>query len=171
MQKYISTVLDMLQQREYTEIQINDGNVLAIKRDGNPIIVFFSETPKFTVKSIQAYISAMNDMKIFHAIIVYMDSITAFTKKAIGQSREMKFEIFPRRDLQYNITNHRLQPKFEALAPEEAIAFKKEYGTKFGVMRVSDPIARFYGYHRGDVIRLTRDHDGMPFISYRIVKG
>ena len=63
----------------------------------------------------------MDDLQIFHAIIVYKESITAFTKKAIEQSLEMTFELFAIEDLQYNITKHVLQPKFECLTEEESI--------------------------------------------------
>jgi len=39
---------------------------------------------------------------------------------------------------------------------------------KYGTLRLDRPIARFYDYKRGDVIRIKRS-DG--YINYRIVKG
>jgi len=110
----------------------------------------------------------MDEMQIFHSIILYKESITAFTKKAIEQSLEMTFELFAIEDLQFNITKHVLQPKFECLTTEESTNFKKQYGIRFPTLRKDDPISRFYGYSKGDVIKITRPN---KYISYSIVKG
>ncbi len=78
-----------------------------------------------------------------------------------------------------NITKYHLQPLFNKLLDEEAKDFKKKYikckienGKKiilqsFPSMSKSDPIARFFKYQSGDVIKIT-NKDG--FVSYRIVK-
>ena len=112
----------------------------------------------------------MNELEIFHSIIIYKDGVTSFTKKTIDQSLEMYFELFSVDDLQYNITKHELQPKFERLPEKEAIDFKKQFGLKFGIMKSDDPIALFYDYKKGDVIRITRNSSKTPYITYRIVK-
>ncbi len=44
---------------------------------------------------------------------------------------------------------------------------KKLYSQSFPSMSKSDPIARFFKYQSGDVIKIT-NKDG--FVSYRIVK-
>ncbi len=161
--------LEMLQQRGYKITDQEDPTrIFAIKQDGKPMVVFFTNVSKFNVKNIQIYISAMNDMKIFHAIIVYKDSVTPFTKKAISKSLEMNIELFAEANLQYNITKHRLQPVFEKLSNQEAESFKRDYGTKFGILRSDDPISLFYGYTSGDVVRVTR---GGTFVTYRQVRG
>jgi DNA-directed RNA polymerase subunit H (RpoH/RPB5) len=112
-------------------------------------------------------VSMMNDMNILHAIVVYKEEVTPFTKATLTRSEERHFELFAVEDLQYNITKHCLQPKFERLEENEAIEFKQKYGTRFGTLRLDRPISRFYDYNRGDVIRIIRK-DG--YISYRIVK-
>ena len=165
------TCLEMIQQRGYKITEQEDSSrILATKPDGKPMAVFFTDVPKFNVKNVQVYISAMNDMGIYHAIIVYKDSVTAFTRKAVTKSLEMKLELFAEEDLQYNITKHRLQPAFEKLPAADAEEFKKKYGIKFGIMRSEDPIARFYDFNKGDVIRVTRGKT-RNFVTYRLVKG
>lgn len=163
-----NTCLEMLEQRNYEIINKEEDQIVAVKPDGIQVIVFLSDSLKFNVKNIQMYINIMNEMQIFHAIIVYKETITAFTKKAIEQSLEMTFEIFAVVDLQYNITKHVLQPKFECLTTEESTKFKKQYGNRFHTLRRDDPISRFYGYNRGDVIKIIRPNN---YISYSIVKG
>ena len=120
MERAYNTCLEMMEQRNYEIINKEEDQIVALKPDGNQIIVFLSDSLKFNVKNIQMYITIMDEMQIFHAIIVYKETITAFTKKAIEQSLEMTFELFAVEDLQYNITKHILQPKFECLPTEES---------------------------------------------------
>jgi DNA-directed RNA polymerase I, II, and III subunit RPABC1 len=168
MERARATCLEILSQRDYTISDQDDDRIIAIKPDGNEMVVFFSDVPKFNVKNIQSYITSMDEMSIFHTIIVYKDGVTAFTRKAIEQSLEMTFELFSVDDLQYNITKHRLQPRFERLSEEEATKFKETYGVQFGTMKRDDPISNFYAYQRGDVIKVTRANG---YVNYRIVKG
>lgn len=158
--------LEMLEQRNYEIIKDEIDKIIALKPDGHQMIVFFSDSQKFNVKNIQIYISLMDEYEIFHAIIVYKDSITSFTKKTIEQSIEMQFELFSEDDLQYNITKHRFQPIFEKLSNDDAISFKKKFGNKFSIMRKDDAISKFYNYQKGDIIKIIRKND----INYRIVK-
>ena len=169
MERAHKTCLEMLRQRKYIIIEETDVQILARKPDGVLMVVFFTDVPKFNVKSIQIFIATMNQMNVFHAIIVYKDGVTAFTRKTIDQSLEMRFELFAEQDLQYNITKHKLQPKFERLTADENEQFKEKYGSKFGTMCAHDPIVRFYNYCKGDVIRIIRG-DTDKFVTYRIVQ-
>ena len=167
MEKAYETCLEMLYQRKYEISEKGEDSIIAVKPDGNEVVVFFSNHPKFNVKNIQTYITTMDSMEIFHSIIVYIDGITAFTKKAIEQSLEMTFELFAVEDLQYNITKHRLQPKFEVLSDTDATKFKAKYGTRFNIIRKDDPIAKFYYYQKGDIIQVIRKNG---YVNYCIVK-
>jgi DNA-directed RNA polymerase subunit H (RpoH/RPB5) len=161
-----ATCLEMLIQRGYTIVDFE--NMTALKPDGNQVIVFFNESPSFDTKSMKEIFSVMMETCVKHSIVVYKDKVTPATKSTLEQSEDMKIELFAEEDLQFNITKHRLQPIFEKLKDDEAVDFKKNFGIKFGTLRIDRPIARFYDYTRGDVIRIRRS-DG--YINYRIVKG
>ena len=158
--------LEMLLQRGYSII--DDENMTCLKPDGNQAIVFFNESPSFDTKSMKEIFSVMSETGVNHSIVVYKDKVTPATKSTLEQSEDMKIELFAEEDLQFNITKHRLQPIFEKLSEDEATEFKKTFGMKYGTLRLDRPIARFYDYKRGDVIRIKRS-DG--YINYRIVKG
>lgn len=166
---------EMLTQRGYIILDENENQVLAEKPDGTNMCVFISQIPKLNTEKCQEYINIMNQMEINHAIIIYVDSITASAKKIIENlppiSMEGDFglhvELFCRSELQFNITKHRLQPTFEKLVLSEARKFKKEYGSKFPYMLKTDAIARFYDYQQNDIIKITRKNG---YITYRIVK-
>lgn len=158
--------LEMLLQRGYTILEVE--NIIAVKPNGKQVLVFFNEASSFDTKSMKEIFSIMSERNVDHSIVIYKDKVTPATKSTLEQTEDMKIELFAEEDLQINITKHRLQPIFEKLKDEEAVEFKKKYGLKFGVLRLDRPIARFYDYMRGDVIRITRP-DG--YINYRIVKG
>jgi DNA-directed RNA polymerase I, II, and III subunit RPABC1 len=161
--------MEMLQYRGYEIVDTDTDSltITAIKPDGHQMVVYFNNAPKFDTKSMKEIISYMNEMEILHALVIYKDSITAATKNVLTQLDDMRIELFAEKDLQVNITKHRLQPIFERLESKEAEEFKKLYGVKFGTLRTDKPIARFYDYRRGDVIRVIRPGG---YITYRIVK-
>jgi len=161
-------LLEMLEQREYKIIDQDDGRIMSLKPDGNQMVVIYIDVPKFNVTCMTDTFSLMNELEVSHAIVVYQDGITPHAAKTAQQSKEMRIDFMAEEDLQYNITKHRLQPQFHRLEEKEATDFKKKFGIKFGTMKTVDPIARFYDYQRGDVIRITRK---TKYVTYRIVKG
>jgi DNA-directed RNA polymerase subunit H (RpoH/RPB5) len=169
-EKAYDICLEILEQREYNIIDKDKDElrIIALKSDGNQIIVLFNAAPKFDIKSLKETITMMNEIDVRHAIVVHREGVTSQTRSTLDQSKELYIELFLEEDLQYNITKHRLQPKFEKLDDSSAEDFKKKYGMKFGTLRLDKPISRFYDYQRGDVIRITRN-DG--YINFRIVKG
>ena len=126
----------------------------------------------------------MNELNISHSLIVNKGGVTPPAKKIVECSHDIKLELFSHEELQTNITEHRLQPIFERLSDEDADEFKKKYRSvttknedgevvktfgspKISIMLHTEPVARFYGYNRGDIIRIYRK---TGYITYRIVR-
>ena len=167
----IETVSEMIVQRGYSITETDDDRIIATNAKDEQIVVFTQPVVKFNVDRIKECISILDKMKQKHCIIIYTDRVTAPTKKLVNNSVDIKIEIFTQAELQYNITKHRLVPKHERLPTKEAKEFKKTFGVKFAAILLTDPIARFYNYQRGDVIKITRKSDRGVYITYRIVKG
>ena len=109
-------------------------------------------------------------MDVWHCIIVYKDNATPVAKKIVSDSNEMVIELFNEDELKYNITKHYLVPLHELVVfenNEEYDIFKKKYGNNLPVILKTDPVARFYGFKKGDIIKVTRKNG---YIAYRIVK-
>lgn len=162
------TCIQMLTQRGYEEILTNDENNITARKKNDNIIVFFDDQPKLNKGLISKYMSIMKDENISHSIIIYNDSVTNMTNKSVEQSLEMNIELFCVDELQFNITQHRLQPKkFRILSKEENNKFRKTFTSKIPIMKYLDPIRRFYNFNAGDIIEIT---DRRDIVSYRIVK-
>lgn len=135
------------------------------------IYIFFSEN-KLNKVIIKDYISLICSTNIKHVIILYHSNITSSAKGIINQITDINIELFLFKELRINITKHRLVPLHEKVTDPQILAtFNKKYKTKLPILLKSDPIARFYNFTRGDVIKITR-YINTPnkYILYRIVR-
>ena len=82
-------------------------------------------------------------------------------------------QIFKENTLLSNLIDYRDQPKFELLSPTEMDQFKLEYNaTDYTTKKMlkTDPIAKYYALHKGDIIRIIRPSPTAgQSIDYRIV--
>jgi DNA-directed RNA polymerases I, II, and III subunit RPABC1 len=165
-----SICMEMFEQRGYKIIERDEEQILAFKPNGKQICAFMANTPKFNVERIQEYISIMKQIDVSHAVIVYKDNATPVAKKVIGESTDILIELFQEEELQYNITKHYLVPKHElhcVKGTKECKEFKDKYGDKYPVILKTDPVSRFYGYDKGDIIKITRQNG---HVMFRFVK-
>jgi DNA-directed RNA polymerase I, II, and III subunit RPABC1 len=167
MEQSYKVCIEMLNQREYEILEQQEDFIRAKKPDGDFMCVFVTDISKFNNVHAQKYIGIMNDIEIEHSIIVYKNNVTSAVKNIKHNFQGMRIELFSQEELQYNITTHKYQPKFEILNAKDSERFKKIYDTKFPIMLKTDPIARFYGYQKGDVVKVTRKNG---YVMYRIVQ-
>jgi DNA-directed RNA polymerase I, II, and III subunit RPABC1 len=167
----MKTVSEMITQRGYNITEDSYDKIIGINNEGKQIVAFKQSVIKFNVDRIKEYISLLNKMNMNHCIIVYIDTVTSMTKKLVANSVDIKIELFTEDELQYNITKHRLVPEHILLSEEESNEFKEKFGSRHPAILGTDPIARFYNYKRGDVVKIVRSTgEGKRFITYRIVK-
>ena len=132
------------------------------------ICIFLDNTNNdFNVSKTTEYITRLSNIKINHCIIIYKDKITAVAKKISESINDYKIELFPMCDLMYNITKHELVSVHKKLSSEEAKKFKLKYGENIPYLLTQDPVSRFYGYNKKDIIEIIRPNG---FVTYRIVK-
>ena len=155
--------IEMFEQRGYTIIDSDDCRILASKPDGTQVCAFFT-IHKFNIDRLQEFISTMKKMDVWHCIIVYKENATPVAKKIVLDSKEMIIELFELEEMQYNITKHHLVPKHEKVPDSEK--FDKKIIDKLPILLKSDAVSRFYGFKKGDLIKIIRKNDN---IFYRRV--
>jgi DNA-directed RNA polymerase subunit H (RpoH/RPB5) len=164
------TILEMFEQRGYTDIDSSEDNrILATKSNGDQICAYSHIIQKLNVGEIKTYIALLQTLNIPHCILVYDGVFTPAVKSIMEHmpSLNLNIELFSADNLQFNVTKHVLVPTHILLDKNEANEFKKKYGKKLPVILRSDPIAKFYDYHRDDIIKIVR-RDG--HVMYRVVK-
>lgn len=190
------TLLQMLADRGYTEIAEETDQTLEAFREEylasagresmhiirphkddplDQIMVFFpSDARGVGVKTIQGYCEKMKDEEVKRAILVVRDGLTPFAKQAVAElSVDYKIETFTEPELLVNVTEHILVPKHQVLTEQEKQALLTKYKVKDSQlprMQVTDPVARYYGLSKGQVVKIQRPSETAGrYITYRIV--
>ncbi|KAK3368979.1 RNA polymerase [Lasiosphaeria ovina] len=114
---------------------------------------------------------AANNFKA--GILVTFASLSAQARKVITvTSQYTQIECFLEEDLLVNITHHNLVPKHILLSREEKTALLKRYRlkeTQLPRILSKDPIARYLGLKRGQVVKIIRNSETAGrYASYRL---
>jgi DNA-directed RNA polymerases I, II, and III subunit RPABC1 len=155
---------------EHTEyLEAFDRNATEQEDDftstSNKIAIIFSHHSKLGVKLIIPLLKFMENNDYKRGIIIYIN-ITSKSIKATSSS-SILVELFHHEELMFNITKHVLFPKHIKLSKEESTEFKKKHGSLFPIIKSTDPVARFYFFQKGDIIKIVHKSG---FVSYDIVR-
>jgi len=165
----INICKEMLRQRGYDIVLEDDTtcqDFIAKKPDNNIAQVILMIGSKVNMKSIIDLLSSMKTTNIFHAIIIYSDSVTSSTVKTIAKNNNFTIELFHLDELQFNITKHDLQPSFRKVTEQESIQLKRTFDAhQFPRLNHDDAISKFFHLSKGDIIEVDDD----VLIRYRIV--
>ncbi|XP_015792293.1 DNA-directed RNA polymerases I, II, and III subunit RPABC1 [Tetranychus urticae] len=138
------------------------------------MFVFFPDEPKIGIKTVKNYCQRMQEENISRALIVVQMGMTPSAKQAlVDMAPKYILEQFLESELLINITEHELVPEHVVLTPEEKSELLTKYKLKENqLMRIqaSDPVARYYGLKRGQVVKIIRPSETAGrYISYRLV--
>ena len=138
------------------------------------MFVFFPDEAKIGIKTVKNYCQRMQEEHISRAIIVVQLGMTPSAKQALSDmAPKYILEQFLEAELLINITEHELVPEHVVLTPEEKAELLTKYKLKESqLMRIqaSDPVARYFGLKRGQVVKIIRPSETAGrYISYRLV--
>jgi DNA-directed RNA polymerase I, II, and III subunit RPABC1 len=126
--------------------------------------------------------SKMKDNQVKRAILVLRPPDMHTTKEISPQAaraidalvpRGFVIEKFKESELLINITEHTLVPEHKPLLDAQKADLLKKYklrDTQLPRIKSSDPIARYYGLQRGQVIKIIRPSETAGrYVTYRLV--
>lgn len=169
------TLFEMLEDRQYKFIQDIDDKTLLFQEHEKTILIYNTEEIKTGVKTIKFVIDILDEYNCKHLIFIYKQSITIFAKNLLDELLEngMELELFCEKELSYNVTRHELVPKHEAISNEEANKLFEKFKcniTQFPVLLFFDPISKYYGFQKGQIVKITRKSEtNGEHIMYRQV--
>lgn len=138
------------------------------------LYVFFPDEPKIGVKTIQEYVTLMQSSSVQKAIVVVRLGLTPSAKQAMKNvGPELIMEDFTESEMLINITEHELVPQHILLREDEKLDLFARYKlqeSQLMKMLTTDPIARYYGFKRGQVIKIIRRSDTAGrYVTHRLV--
>lgn len=148
-----------------------------VSRNEDPndrLIVFYPEEEKVDVKSMGQLAMTMQTKSIKRAILVVEKDISPFAKKSLAEVQPLYYiEVFKESELLVDITEHELVPKHEVLSAEDKDQLMRRYKLKDSQlprMYTTDPITRYFGLVRGQVVKIIRSSETAGrYVTYRIV--
>lgn len=130
-------------------------------------LIFLSRTEKFNIETVKNVVFWLQEHKYKHALVVYQNIITSLAKKAIEHLQEFTIETFERKELLFNPTRHRFYCPHKLLTKEELNNELKVNLNCLPILLRSDIIARYFGFRKGEVVRIERKNGS---IAYRLVR-
>eukprot|EP00163_Fabomonas_tropica_P015786 TRINITY_DN28615_c0_g1_i1.p1 TRINITY_DN28615_c0_g1~~TRINITY_DN28615_c0_g1_i1.p1 ORF type:complete len:212 (+),score=29.15 TRINITY_DN28615_c0_g1_i1:369-1004(+) len=152
--------------------------IMLVQRVDDPtdqLFVFFPDEgdgKKVGVKPIREYWTRMSKQKATRAVLVVREGMTSFAKQALDEAAFV-MEVFVENELLVNITEHVLVPQHIVLNDVEKKKLLDRYGlkeTQLPRIRPYDPVVRFLGLHKGQVIKIIRPSETAGrYVTYRLV--
>ncbi|SCV71613.1 BQ2448_3201 [Microbotryum intermedium] len=137
------------------------------------IYVFYADEPSVGIKTMRKFINILEEQAIGKGIIIYKTNMTPSANKVISAMQaQFMIEAFQESELLVNITHHTLVPKHEVLSTDEKKELLLKYrlkDTQLPRIQLSDPVSRYYGLRRGQVVKITRPSETAGrYVSYRL---
>lgn len=142
----------------------------------NQLFVFFTTDEKVGVRPIKTITDRMRAEGVTNAIMVLRVDITPFAKSALSEmSDSFRIEHFKEAELLVDITKHQLVPIHQVLTQTEKSELLKRYRlkeTQLPRIQPNDPVARYYGMRRGQVVKIIRPSETAGrYVTYRVCLG
>ncbi|CAI8015145.1 DNA-directed RNA polymerases I, II, and III subunit RPABC1 [Geodia barretti] len=154
-----------------------DLSILVAHNDDptDQMFVFFPEDAKVGIKTIKQYCQRMQEENISRAIIVVQQGMTPSAKQSlVDMAPKYILEMFMEAELMINITEHELVPEHVVMTPEAKKELLQRYKLKehqLPRIQQSDPVARYFGLKRGQVVRIIRPSETAGrYVTYRMVQ-
>lgn len=137
------------------------------------LFYYYIPSPKINSNSIITFLELIKESKANSGLIIMSGKISQQAKQKIQDINNiLQIEIFTLGELVVNITEHELVPKHLLLSKEEKDLLLKRYKIKENQLPkilITDPVARYLGLKRGDVVKIIRvSETAGGYITYRI---
>lgn len=175
----LQNVQKMLAHRGYTAVRSlmhgTDPLLVCSARSGADVVfVYFLKETKVgvrTLRKIQQECEAAGGQRV---VLVTEDGLTPFAAKELeSPDRVGVVEVFRRRELAFCLVEHALVPRHELLGPAERRQLLQQLrckATALPRLKEADPVARYYRFPLGGVVRIYRNiGTSNEEIYYRLV--
>lgn len=135
---------------------------------GKPCILVLLYYEKVGVDILKNHLKIVCNDLVKHYILIVEKHITSTCMKLLNDFFQYEFELFYLKNFYYDIKNlYYYIPHIKVTDEKEILNLKEIYDNKLPILLKTDPIAAYFGFSKGDIIRIERSSEE---IIYRIVK-
>lgn len=149
-----------------------DYVVVAQEGAATRFVSFMTKQPKLGLKEVRSLEDRMTKMNVETCTIVLNGTVTPPAKGMIEKIRKKgrAVEIFQLDELMFNLPDHELVPVHRLLTPKEREALLKRFSAN-ALPRIlpTDPMCRYLGLKRGQVVEISRKNTSGFSKFHRIV--
>jgi len=183
--KVRTTVIEMLTDRGYkmpTNVNVEEFKVMfeqgamdLTDKDKTVHVFFYNDVKTFTKKDLETYFNMIKEKyeNAVKVIFVVRDKYNSMVDKEMIKPEYKDVEIFLAPTLMINPTKVRLVPQHIVLNDDETKEMLERYKVnrnQLNWIKSNDPIAKYYGMKKGQVIKIIRPSPSAgEYISYRCV--
>ena len=154
-------------------------NEIFYKKDDNNkeimrLYIEYFMDPKINAKHFDDFLDNMNKIEgKSSGIIVVLANLTPQAKqKLIELNIKKPIQCFNINELMINVTEHADVPKHILIDEKEKKSLLEKYRIKESQLPkilINDPVAKFYGLRKGDVVKIIRDSENAgKYVTYRV---
>jgi len=148
-------------------------NVDHSEKEGDRIFVYFTGEKNVGKANIKTFLASMDKMSAKQGIMIYSEKMSPIAARAMQEMvSEYHLESFKESELLVNITHHFLVPKHSILTKDQKTGLLAKYKVKqvqLPRIMLSDPVARYYGTRRGEVMKIERASETAGrYVTYRM---
>ncbi|OJJ50034.1 hypothetical protein ASPZODRAFT_22733 [Penicilliopsis zonata CBS 506.65] len=140
---------------------------------GTIYVEFCADSSGVGTKQVRTFNHTVDENNFHSGIFITQTPISPSAVRLLSGIPGRICEHFQEQDLLVNITRHELVPKHVLLSPEEKARLLERYRLKESQLpriQVSDPVARYLGLRRGQVVKIIRKSETAGrYASYRWV--
>ena len=189
--KVWTTLIQLLHDRQFTvpaECIINSlqefRNKLKDSKSREPLeflatkgqevmLVKFPDEPSVKIPLVASIGEQMYKDGIQRCILISKGDLAPTARNAIAELTSVfRIEYFHQKELITNITEHQLVPRHKLLTDDEKDSLLERYKikeNKLPKIQISDPVARYLGLVRGNVVKIIRPSETAGlYITYRL---
>jgi len=140
---------------------------------GTVYVEFCPDATAVGTKQVRTFNHFVDEQNFHTGVFITQTPISPSAVRLLNGIPDRICEHFQEQDLLVNITRHELVPKHVLLSAEEKVRLLERYRLKESQLpriQVSDPVARYLGLRRGQVVKIIRRSETAGrYASYRWV--
>jgi len=125
--------------------------------NGTPVFLIFVFYDKMGIEHLKMYLQLCESTIVRNVILIYQNQMTSNCLKVMDNIFQFQIECFRIHEFQYDITSLYYYVPHEKISNEQSLqVIRKKYGSHLPVLLKSDPIVRYFGFKRNDIIKVIR---------------